>query len=202
MNSTAFSKLAGLLAMLAGVAGFLYAVSFIIIARSSPDLGAELSGLFLLIGGLLSSAALVALYKHLEGTDSAFALWALVLSVIGALGGAIHGGYDLANGLNPPASNVPNLAGLPSQVDPRGLLTFGVAGIGVLVFSWLISNSGTFPKNFGYLGYVLGVLLIVIYLGRLVILDATSAVIVVPALLTGFVINPVWYIWLGVELRR
>ena len=38
--------------------------------------------------------------------------------------------------------NVPNLANLPSQVDPRGFLTFGVAGISLIVFAVLIKRGG------------------------------------------------------------
>jgi hypothetical protein len=107
----------------------------------------------------------------------------------------------LANAINIPDENVFNLANLPSQVDPRGLLTFGMAGIAILVVSMLMSR-GNFPKNLAYMGYLLGILLIVIYLGRLVILDATSPLIVVPALLTGFIINPLWNIWVSINLRR
>ncbi len=199
---TSFGKFAGLLAILAGIVGFLYSLSFIVIARSAPDLGATLSGLFLLLGGLLSSAALVALYKRLESGDAGFALWALILSVVGALGAAVHGAYDLANALNPPTTNIASLADLPNAVDPRGFLTFGAAGLGVLVFSWVILRTGTLPHNFAYLGLMLGVLLIVIFLARLIILDATHPVVVVPALLTGFVVNPIWYVWLGIGLRR
>ena len=38
--------------------------------------------------------------------------------------------------------NVPNLANLPGQVDPRGFLTFGVAGISLIVFAVLIKRGG------------------------------------------------------------
>ncbi len=31
---------------------------------------------------------------------------------------------------------------------------------------------------------------------------AKCPIIVIPALLTGFVINPLWYVWLGLELWR
>ena len=38
---------------------------------------------------------------------------------------------------------------------------------------------------------------------RKVLLSAVMAVaIVVPALLTGFVVSPLWYLWLGLRLRR
>ena len=72
---------------------------------------------------------MVALYERLRATDPAFALWGLVLGVIRALGAAAHGGYDLANAINPPAANPLADANLPFALDPRGLLTFGIAGL-------------------------------------------------------------------------
>ncbi|MCC6802630.1 MAG: hypothetical protein IT319_07080 [Anaerolineae bacterium] len=201
-NDSAFQKFAGVLAILAGISGFCYSLSFIVIARNSPELGASLSAFFLTLGGLLTGGVLVGLYKRLEPGDSGFALWALVLGIGAALGASAHGGYDLANAFNPPAANVPALADLPNQVDPRGLMTFGVAGMSTIIFSLVIVRGGMLPKTLGYLGYLLGILLIVVYLGRLIILDATNAAIVIPALLTGFVINPLWYIWLGLQLRQ
>jgi hypothetical protein len=74
---------------------------------------------------------------------------------------------------------------LPNPVDPRGLLTFGVAGVALLVVAWLIRCGGRFPGGLGYLGYVSAVLLLALYLGRLVVLDPASPLIVVPALLSG-----------------
>ena len=116
-----------------------------------------------------------------------------------AFGSTIHGGYDLANALNPPST--PNVD-LPSQVDPRGLLTFGVAGLALVVISWLITSSGRLPRGLGYLGYLSAVLLIVLYLGRLIILSPASPIILGPALLNGFIVSPIWYVWLGLSLVR
>jgi hypothetical protein len=192
MRST-FERFAGYCAVLAGIAGFLYSVAFIIL-RS--DL---LSALFLLLGGLFGSAALLALYERLRGADSTFVFWGFLFALIGVLGSAIHGGYDLSNALHPPS--VPN-TDLPNPIDPRGLLTFGFAGIGLFVLSWLILLGGSFPRKFGYLGYLSAFLMMILYLGRLVILQATSPVIVIPALLEGFIVNPAWYIWLGVMLLQ
>jgi hypothetical protein len=42
--------------------------------------------------------------------------------------------------------------------------------------------------------------MLVLYVGRLVILQATNPMIVIPALLEGFLVNPIFYIWLGVIL--
>ena len=83
-----------------------------------------------------------------------------------------------------------------------GLLTFGVAGVGLFVVAWLIGRGGQFPQGLGYVGYVLAVLLVVLYLGRLIVLRATSPVILVPAVLAGFIANPALYVWLGLALWR
>jgi len=37
----------------------------------------------------------------------------------------------------------------------------------------------------------------VLYLGRLIILDAKNPLIVVVAVVSGFIVNPLWYVWLG-----
>ena len=191
-RSASFERFAGVCAALAGVSGFLYAVAFVVLQDPL------LSGLFLMTSGLLTSAALLAVYERLRETDASFALLALVLGLAGALGSAVHGGYDLANAINPPS----NLPDLPNPVDPRGLLTFGVAGAALLVFSWLIGRGGRLPRGLGYLGYASAVLLLVLYLGRLIFLDPTNPVILAPALLNGFLINPFFYLWLALALLR
>ncbi|MBI3762623.1 MAG: hypothetical protein HY260_12300 [Chloroflexi bacterium] len=202
MQSKSFEKFAGVCGILAGIVGFLYSVAFIVIQRRAPNLGGLLAALFLALAGLLTTAVVIGVYNRLRETDAAFALWALVLGLAGALGSLMHGGYDLGNAINVPESIPANLANLPSQVDPRGLLTFGAAGLAVFVVAWLIGKGDQFPKGLGYLGYLLSILLVVIYLGRLIVLNAASPLIVIPAVLTGFLINPAWNIWLGLSLWR
>jgi hypothetical protein len=189
---TSFENFAGWCAVLAGLSGFLYSISFIVL---QSDL---LSALFLMLGGLFSAAALTALYQRLRGTESGFALLGLLFTVSAVLGSTIHGGYDLANALHPPAS-----ADLgPNAIDPRGLLTFGVSGLGIFLLSWLMTKDMNFPKGLAYLGYLSAILMIILYLSRLIILQATSLAIVIPALLEGFIVNPLWYIWLGRNFLR
>jgi hypothetical protein len=193
LASAAYERFAGVCAILSGLAGFLYAVAFILLRNPL------LSALFLLLTGLLSTAALIAVYRRLRLTNADFALWALLLGFTGALGAAIHGGYDLATAIHPPTEAA---AELPSAIDPRGLLTFGVAGIALFVVAWLIGRGRHFPIGLSYLGYLSALLLIILYLGRLVILDPANPIILAPALLNGFLVNPAWYIWLGLVLWR
>ena len=82
------------------------------------------------------------------------------------------------------------------------MLTFGLAGLGLCVIAWLIVRGGSLPTGLGYLGYITGALLIVVYLARLLVLDATSPLVLVPALVVGFLASPIWYVWLGLSLLR
>ena len=196
MTTSPYERFASLSAILAGIIGLLYSISFVVLQNNL------LSALALLVGGLLSLVALVALFNRLAEADSAFALLGLMLASVSALGAAIHGAYDLANAIHPPAELTGGVAALPSAIDPRGFLTFGVAGLAILAAAYLMGHGGRFPNGLRILSYVLGVLLIVIYLGRLIVLTPTSPLILGPAALTGFLLNPIWYVWLGLELRK
>jgi hypothetical protein len=196
MRTTSFERFAGLAAILAGLTGFLYSVSFVVLKN------ALLSGLFLMLGGLLTTAALIALFDRLGDTDSAFALLGLILGTVSGLGSAVHGSYDLANALRPPLALPAGLDALPSQIDPRGFLTFGAAGVALFVAAYLIGRSPHFTRSFGLTTYLLSILLVIVYLGRLIIYNPASPLILAPAALTGFLVNPLWYVWLGLALRR
>lgn len=194
MKSKSFERFAGASSVLAGVAGFLYAVSFLFLQN------ALLAALFLTLLGVLAIAGLLAVYFRLRESDSGFALFVLLFTLIGAIGAAIHGGYDLANAINPPPAAPPGTAALPSQVDPRGLLIFGFGGIGLFVMAWMIVSSGQFSKRLGYLGYASAFLLLLLYLGRLIIFDPSNPIIAYSALLNGLVLSPVFYVWVGYAL--
>ena len=190
-------------AWLAGACGFLYSVSFVLIARVSPDLGFGLSAFFLLTGGILGASALLGLYERLTRSGGVYALWALMFGLAGALAATLHGGNDLASVFHPPASVLYLVQlDLPSPVDPRGLGTFGLAGLAMLAFAFLMQRDLSFPLYLSYLGYLSGALLVLIYLARLVIFSPTNPLVLVSAGLEGFIVNPAWYIWLGFALRR
>ncbi len=183
-----FHQKIALSAYLAGVSWLFYAY-FFVIARDPL-----LSSLFLTIAGVMSLEALTGLYIKLKDLDHGWALVTLILGIGGTLGTAIHGAYDLANAINPPtAMNID----LPSQIDPRGFLAFGITGFAILKYAYLMWVSKKFSQNFSLLGFVSGILLIVIYLGRLIVLNPAEPILKYPILIEGFIVNPLWYLWLG-----
>ncbi len=203
MQTKRYDSFAGTLAILAGIGGPLYSIAFVFLHlfQLAPDLGLTLASLLLLLGGVLSATVMVALYQHVRETDSSFAILALVISLFGAIGGATHGAYDLANQLHPPVSDVLGPNNYPNMADPRGLATFGFAGIGLVLFAWLMSQGKTFPSRLAQLGYLAGALNIAIYLARLIILTPSNPIVLVVAGVTGLIVNPAFFIWLGLRLR-
>lgn len=185
-----FDRLAGLAAIAAALVTLVYSIAFVVIESNS------LAAIALLAGGLLSAVALVGAYEHVRA-GGPLARLGLLLGFVGTLGAAIHGAYDLANVLHPP--DMGGGSG-PFPVDPRGFLTFGVAGLGLIALSWAGLSVAGLPRPLLLLGVALGVLLIVIFLGRLIVLDPSSILILAPAALAGVVVGPLWYGWLGYVL--
>lgn len=202
-EDVSFTRLAGACAIGAGVAGFIYSAAFVglVVLENASAAGILISSVALMAGAVLSVVAYAALYRILVHLSGGLALVALLLGVMGGFGAAIHGGYDLAVALTPPSDALGVVAGLPNQIDPRGLLTFAVAGVAALIVSSLIRRHPIFPSGLGYLGYLAGLLLIVVYLGRLTIVEPTHLLVAGPAALVGFLVSPAFYIWLGLTLR-
>jgi hypothetical protein len=199
-----YDRLAGVAAIAAGIGGVVYSVAFIggVVLKGAVDLGTGVSSLALLTGGFLTAAVAVALYERARAASQPGATIGLVFAAAGSLGGTVHGAYDLANVIHKPLTDVLALNELPNPVDPRGLLTFGAAGVGLFVLVWLVRRSGWLGGWLGALGLVVGALLVVIYLGRLIILSPTNPLVAGVAGLTGFILSPVFYVGLGLWLRR
>ena len=123
-----------------------------------------------------------------------------MIGVAGAIGSALHGAYDLA----PLAHKVPGGVPLPANPsDPRGFATFALSALAVAIISWLIlRGGGGFDRRLAYVGFGAAVLLVVIYLGRLIAYDPNLGWLKATAYASGLVVNPVFFVWLGVELRR
>jgi hypothetical protein len=198
--SRTFERFAGACAALVALGGVGYAIAFVITVRSDPRSANYASALFLLVGGLVSLVVMIALYQRLRLTDPSFALLGLLLGVTGALGSSIHGGFDLAVLVKRPAYS--NVYFPANTVDPRGLLTFGFTALALLVIGYLIPRGALLPRQLGHLALVGGILLIVVYLGRLIVLNPKSPGLLSAAVLSGFIVNPLLFLWVARILWR
>jgi hypothetical protein len=198
MTSRDYERFAGTCALLVAAVGLAYSLTFVIVVADEPKWAQVANAVFLLSGGLLAVAVLIAVYARLRDSEPAFALLALVLGLAGGLGSAIHGAQEFALEVRKENSIDTGI----SAIDPRGFLTFAVSGLALLLVGWLVRRGAVFPRRLGDLSLVAGALLVLVYLGRLVIFDPDNALLLLVAAITGFVVNPALYAWLGVILRR
>jgi hypothetical protein len=200
MRSVSFDRFGGNCAVLLGIGGLVYAILFAFVVADSPTWVTGVWLLFLMIGGFLTTVVTVALYQRLRETDEGVALWGLLLGFAAAIGGIVHAGFQLLS-LTSPASIT--TFGERTPADPVGILRFGMSGVALLIVAWLIVRGGQFPRTLGILGYIAGALLVFIYVGRLFdFITPTEKVTLIPPFLYGFIVHPLFYVWLGRALLR
>lgn len=198
-QSAAFGRFAGAGGIITGVSSLGYAVFFLLVQGS---LHTYLPPIFLGLGGFFATTIVVAVYDRVRVADAQFALWGLLIGVVGQLGAAVAAAYGLATAISALKASG-TAATFPNQADPRGFLTFGISGVSFLVFAWLIVRSGRLPRGLGYLGYANGILVIALYLGALLTSnDTKSLFILVPGGLASLITTPIWYLWAGIVLLR
>jgi hypothetical protein len=195
--TSSFERFAGLCSLAVAFGAIAFAAVFAAIVGGSAQ-GKPFFAL-LLGGAFVSIPVLVAVYYRVREAEPAFALTALVLGLLGALGGILHGGYELAALENRPAEGYyPGL-----EAVTKGVLRYGSAGLALALLGWLILRGGRFPRLLGYVGLFGGGLLVLIYFGRLYdFITPASHTSLIPPFLYGFVVHPLFYGTVGVVLWR
>lgn len=69
-------------------------------------------------------------------------------------------------------------------------------GIALLLLAWLAGRTAELPRWVSPLGMLLGLVLVVTWLARLIVLDATSLLVLGPALVAGL-LSPIFFLLLG-----
>lgn len=202
MATPSLDRYGGPCATAVGVGGLLYGLLFVWIVQGSPDWVAEVWFALLVSGALVSIAVAAALYQRLRPIDEGLALTSLLLGLAGALGGVVHGGFNLAALINPAS------VGQEASPDPGGVFRYLTAGLALLLVGWLVVGGGAdgggraLPKKLGQLALAAGAMLVFIYVGRLYdFITPRHKLTLWPPILYGLVLHPWLYVWLGRLLR-
>jgi hypothetical protein len=191
-TDSTYLRFSSICAYLTAVAALGYSIVFVLTRDDDKSFEEGVEGAFLLAGGVLAVAVAAALYQRTRERDAGFALLALLLAAGGGFGAAIHGAYRLALA----ADGVLEDDALPNAADPRGFLAFGVTAAAVGLFAWLLGG------RLQQVGFVLAILLVILWIGRVAGAHADDAVLLVPAALAGLVANPLWYVLIARELAK
>lgn len=213
MDDRAFDRIGG--AASAAIAGLslLYAIAFLVVtpaAQREADVdafyrsylddptGARIAAVCLLLSGLAAGPAVVALARRYAGNAPAALSWATILGVTAGLATAAHGlanllgvdelARDYAGGDAATRAAIAVAHSSPSAVDPRGLATFGLAGVVALVLGLAVR-----PDNdrLGLLGVVLGVDMVVLFLATAI---GIGPLVLLSGGLASVVLGPIWWV--------
>jgi len=155
----AFSRRAGFQAYLIAAFSLVYAVVFLVFVRNHPEntQAAALASALIAGGGLAATIATTSAAARVGG-DARW--WLTAIGVGYGLLSAAHGTFE--------AISIEQNVILPaiSPTDPRGLATFGLAGLWAFTLGLeTVAGNGVLPRNLGWLAIVAGLDLIVGGLG-------------------------------------
>jgi hypothetical protein len=199
MDSTAFNRTAVAAAYLSGAVALAYSLTFGYYVRNGADWAQYASSGLLLAGGLVGLPVLVALYQRLRAGDEGFALVALLIAAVAAFGSTLHGAHDIAIFAHPDQAG--DAAAYPNFTDPRGFATFALFGLGLVMLSLLVRSVG-FSNRTSVVGVITGLSTIVVYIGRVTVLDPQRWWVAIAAITSGVLGLPLWNVLVARDLTR
>jgi Domain of unknown function (DUF4386) len=176
-----------------------------VIAKQAEYFGTLGAWIILAASGIFSSAAYVALYQHLRRESEGFALWGLVFGLASSIFTLASSTYQALLVSTPPTADAATRSAiataqlLPAQLDPKGLATFAFFAIVSFIFGRIIVGSTSLPRNLGYLALLNSLLLVVLFFANVY---GSLPLILLSGGLSSVIATPLWWIWLGTQLRR
>jgi hypothetical protein len=187
-----FARRAAICAYLVAALSIAYAVVYLGVASRNPDDRAANALAYALIaaGALAASVATVAMSDRAGGAN---ARWLAPFGVGYALLSAAHGVYAAI------LAGSGFTAGDLSATDPRGLATFGLAGVWMLALGLGARGAAILPRNLALLAIVGGVDLILLFFATVA---GSTPLILLTGGLASVVLGPAFWIWSGRILSR
>jgi hypothetical protein len=157
---------------------------------------------------LLAIAAVLAISASTRAVHDGWVHWTSTLAIIGLAVNTIDGirraaldpakatAYVQGNAAVKAALTVP---GALQGLDPQGWLRLGAVGLWIPVVSLLALRGGTWPKLLASLGMVGAIVYSLAVVAQVV---RAPPLLVILAGVGGVILVPIWYIWLGLRLRR
>lgn len=192
-----YRRFAGLAAVATALAGIVFTVTFAVAVREGEHWAQPASAIALIVGGIVAIPVAIALAEQLGRHEPQFAKVGLALALIADAGAVLHGAWDTAV-LAHPVGRVD----VPSYTDPRGFATFALTAGAFAVFGWLVLRQTEIPRVVGQLALLAAVLLLVVYFGRLIVLNPKRPVIKWVAVVAGLAVNPAFYLAYARSLLR
>ena len=225
MKDNSLSKLGGTCSILIGVSYIVAAVVYILSPVKVQDAAGIPPGKFLetlaqnstpyivplgiaALDSLLTIAVILAISESVRSANEGWVRWTSTLAIVGSAVNAVEflnrivlnparaAAYVKGDAAVKAALTVPGaLAGL----DPQAWLRWGAVGVWILVVSLLALRGGTWPKPLAYVGIGAAIVYCLVVATNLLQIQLFTAIV---GGVGGVILWPVWYIWLGLRLRK
>ena len=136
--------------------------------------------------------AIVAVYYRVRAVGEAWAFFATLVGIAGAVGTMVAAMYEVAN------LRLAPVTAAPSPTNPLGVMTFGLTGLWFLIANRLLWRTTT-PRVLVVLGFVNAAAL---FWGFLAGLSENGGVVYLASLFAAAIGGPIYWLWLGRQLRR
>lgn len=221
MKDNSLKELGGLCAILTGISYILIGFLFLLLpADQQPGTDSDLFFpsiirdpslirmyyLVFALGAVLALGALPAITEGVRSLNEGWARWAGNLAYLGFAVTALDffrfwsiQEYRAAVFSGGDPSTQAAIDALGQGLDPQGWLGFGAVGVWVLVVSVLSMRAGLWPRMLSYIGIAVAVMYWLLVVANVF---GIWLLISIVAGLGGVILAPIWYIWVGLLLRR
>lgn len=193
MDDRSFVRFGGLAAMLLALTSWAAVLAYAALVQ--PDgagLGPQIFQFLYALVAFWALFAIVAVHYRMRSAGEAWAFFATLVGIAASVGTMVAAMYEVANlRQNPPLAGV-------SPTDPLGVMSFGLTGLWFLIANLLLWRTTT-PRVLVLLGFVAAADLLV---GFVAGLSENSGVVYLASLIAGAIGGPIYWLWLGRQLRR
>jgi hypothetical protein len=198
VSDRSFVRFGGLAGILLAITSWSAVVAYYTVARGGADaIGLQV---FQLLYGLIAFWALfgiVAVYWVIRAHGEAWSFFATLIGV-GASLGTITSSFYGAAVVREVAARPELLTPAATPTDPLSVMTFGLTGLWFLIANLLLWKAA-FPRLLVALGFVA---VADLFVGFFAALSGNAPVLTYAGIIAGAVGGPLYWLWLGLRLRR
>lgn len=198
VSDRSFVRFGGLAGILLAITSWSAVVAYYTVAKSGADaIGLQV---FQLLYGLTAFWALfgiVAVHWVVRPQGEAWSFFATLIGVgasLGTISSSLYGAALIREVIVRPALVTPAAA----PTDPLGLMTFALTGLWFLIANLLLRKA-SFPRLLVALGFVA---VADLFVGFFAALSGNAAALTYAGVIAGAVGGPLYWLWLGLLLRR
>jgi len=199
VGDRSFVRFGGLAGILLAITSWAAVIEYFTVAQQGQDLvGLETFRLLYALIALWALFGIVAVHWTVRAQGEAWSFFGTLVGMIASAGTISSSLYSVAATRSALLANATSV-NVTSPTDPLNVMTFALTGLWFLVANLLLWRTPRIPRLLVLLGFVAVADLFAGFLGSLA---ANDFITTYAAIIAGAVGGPLYWLWLGLNLRR